>query len=83
MQIKDKILLLIAMDDYEANNPGYLYKLEFEENGITTVTFYDYATDPYTLLYRYGASTSDDDDCRWFNDPKLFFQAVREIVYEV
>lgn len=82
MEIKDKILLTIAMDDYESNKPGFRYSLDSFEDGTVNVIFYDEGYDIIHIQF----SKVDPYNCSnigCHNDPKEFFKAVRKIVYEV
>ena len=83
MEFKDKVLLLIAMDDYGTKNTGYEYTLGFDNNDEAILVFFDENETIELLSFSVKNTPRRGDVERYFNDPKLFFQAVREIVYEV
>lgn len=86
MNIKDKILLLIAMDDYETNKPGYEYSLDFQDGGMAAVTFYDEGDDGIGMALHFKDTPfvyDDNDEDRYFNDTVPFFEVLRELVYGV
>ena len=83
MEFKDKVLLLIAMSDYDNQKTGYEYTLGFDNNDEAILVFFDENETVELLSFSVKNTPRRGDVERYFNDSKEFFQAVREIVYGV